>query len=44
MTAAEIVSALEERFPSAIKGKSLEAIFGQLDAMKFRSSVEIFDL
>ena len=25
-------------------GKSLEAIFGQLDAMKFRSSVEIFDL
>jgi uncharacterized protein (DUF1810 family) len=24
------------------KGKSLEAIFGELDAMKFRSSVEIF--
>jgi uncharacterized protein (DUF1810 family) len=24
------------------KGKSLEAIFGPLDAMKFRSSVEIF--
>ena len=25
-------------------GKSLEAIFGELDAMKFRSSVEIFEL
>jgi uncharacterized protein (DUF1810 family) len=25
-------------------GRSLEAIFGALDAMKFRSSVEIFDL
>ncbi len=25
-------------------GKSLEAIFGELDAMKFRSSVEIFGL
>jgi uncharacterized protein (DUF1810 family) len=24
-------------------GKSLEAIFGDLDAMKFRSSVEIFE-
>jgi len=24
------------------KGRSLEAIFGELDAMKFRSSVEIF--
>ena len=26
------------------KGRSLEAIFGALDAMKFRSSVEIFGL
>ena len=26
------------------KGRSLEAIFGELDAMKFRSSVEIFRL
>jgi uncharacterized protein (DUF1810 family) len=26
------------------KGRSLEAIFGELDAMKFRSSVEIFGL
>lgn len=25
-------------------GKSTEAIFGSLDAMKFRSSMEIFDL
>ena len=25
------------------KGRSLEAIFGELDAMKFRSSVEVFD-
>ena len=25
-------------------GRNLEAIFGALDAMKFRSSVEIFDL
>ena len=25
-------------------GRSLEAIFGSLDAMKFRSSMEIFDL
>jgi uncharacterized protein (DUF1810 family) len=25
-------------------GKSLNAIFGELDAMKFRSSVEIFEL
>jgi uncharacterized protein (DUF1810 family) len=24
------------------KGRSLEAIFGELDAMKFRSSVEMF--
>jgi uncharacterized protein (DUF1810 family) len=26
------------------KGRSLEAIFGELDAMKFRSSLEIFGL
>ena len=26
------------------KGRSLEAIFGELDAMKFRSSLEIFQL
>ena len=26
------------------RGRSLEAIFGELDAMKFRSSVEIFRL
>ena len=26
------------------KGRSLEAIFGELDAMKFKSSVEVFSL
>jgi uncharacterized protein (DUF1810 family) len=29
-------------WPWVEKGRSLEAIFGELDAMKFRSSVEIF--
>jgi uncharacterized protein (DUF1810 family) len=35
----ECVAAVQAQLDS---GKSLEAIFGDLDAMKFRSSVEIF--
>ena len=35
----EAVAAVREQVDS---GRSLEAIFGELDAMKFRSSVEIF--
>lgn len=35
----ECVAAVRAQLDS---GKSLEAIFGELDAMKFRSSVEIF--
>jgi uncharacterized protein (DUF1810 family) len=30
-------------FDNAQDRRSLEAIFGELDAMKFRSSVEIFE-
>jgi uncharacterized protein (DUF1810 family) len=35
----EAVAAVRERLDA---GRSLEAIFGELDATKFRSSVEIF--
>ena len=37
----EAVAAVREQVED---GKTLEAIFGPLDAMKFRSSVEIFGL
>jgi uncharacterized protein (DUF1810 family) len=36
----ECVAAVQAQLDA---GKSLEAIFGELDAMKFRSSVEIFE-
>ncbi|URD60267.1 DUF1810 domain-containing protein [Sphingomonas sp. KRR8] len=37
----EAVAAVSEQLAA---GRSLEAIFGQLDAMKYRSSLEIFGL
>lgn len=37
----ECVAAVREQVEA---GRSLEAIFGELDAMKFRSSVEIFGI